>query len=429
MKCPAVKPGRLFKFSLLALMMPAMAAAQTEPSDCVELGALAFDNWTKTEAGGSGLPAGESSADYLRCKACHGWDRMGTEGGYVRRSRTASRPNAGAGDGDVTPRAIATGTVTADQIAHGGIGRSYADGSGSWVPLEQMHHSQNKSEHAAGYTLGNQHPDFSAGGPNGSDVVPTAEQLNCLAEFLNFEDADPSVYFSAIYPLQNPVLYSIVPTADAVAGEAFFETCEGCHGAPAEFVLGYLEEDGKFSELAHKARWGIPNAEMTRDALGDPSSADIANLLLYLQQLGGTGFAMNAGLDGNWYGGPDRNYEGFQLEVADFGSGLVLVATFYTYDTEGNQVWLLGVGPVDGNSADVTVYIYDGPSWGAGFNPADANEVEWGNGSFVAHSCGSVSMSLTPNAESLAAGFTDLEYDLIRVTTPAMTCPTPLAGN
>jgi hypothetical protein len=38
-------------------------------------------------------------------------------------------------------------------------------------------------------------------------------------------------------------------------------------------------------------------------------------------------------------------------------------------------------------------------------------------------------MSLTPNAESLAAGFTDLEYDLIRVTTPAMDCPTPLAGN
>jgi hypothetical protein len=78
-----------------------LAWAQDAPSECVELGALAFDNWTKADAGGTGaLPAGETNADYIRCKACHGWDRMGTDGGYVRRSRTSSRPNAGAGDGD-----------------------------------------------------------------------------------------------------------------------------------------------------------------------------------------------------------------------------------------------------------------------------------------------------------------------------------------
>lgn len=409
---------------LLGLAFSGMVAAQEAPSACVEQGALAWDNWTKTGAGGSGSPAGEANGDYVRCKACHGWDRRGTEGGYVRRSRTGTRPNTGAGDGDLTSRAIVTGGVTAEQILHAGNGRSYADGSGSWVGISENRNAANTAQHANGYTLGNQHPDFSAGGPNGGDTRLSDEQVNCLVEFLNFEGGDSSAYFANIDTSQNPALYTIVDSADAAAGEAFYaDTCEGCHGAPADFALPYLEGDGKFSELAHKATWGIPNISMTRSNLGNPTAQNIADLLLFLQQEGGTGFAMNAGINGNWYGGPDRNFEGFQLEVAAQNDGLVLVTSFYTYDTMGNQIWLFGVGPVDGDTAEVDVFVYDGPTWGAGFNTADANEVPWGTGVFTASSCGSVSMMLSPNAAAQAQGFTDLAYDLVRVTTPAMPCP------
>ena len=149
----------------VSLLFSGFALAQEEPSECVETGALAYDNWTKVDSGGDGnLPGGVQSADYIRCKACHGWDRRGTDGGYVRRSRQESRPNAGAGDGDSTSREIVTGTVTAAQITHNGTGRSYAQGQGSWVPLDANRSASNTAEHAAGYTLGNQHPDFSSGG-------------------------------------------------------------------------------------------------------------------------------------------------------------------------------------------------------------------------------------------------------------------------
>ncbi|HLF30984.1 MAG TPA: hypothetical protein VI566_08150 [Xanthomonadales bacterium] len=429
MKLNVVNPGRLFSISVLALMLPVMATAQT-PSDCVEQGALAYDNWTKTDAGGSGTPTGEANGDYYRCKSCHGWDRLGTDGGYVRRSRTASRPNAGAGDGDATSREIVSGAATSDKILHNGSGRSYADGTGSWVALNPMpmHSAQNTAGHENGYTLGNQHPDFSTGGPNAGDKLPTAEQLTCLAEFLNYADAEWNAYFSAIYPEQNPVLYTIVETADAVAGEAFYDTCEGCHDAPAGEILPYLAQDGKYSELAHKARWGIPNTEMTREALGDPSSADIANLLLYLQQLGGTGFAMNAGLSGNWFNA-DRSGEGFNLEVSKQPNNNVLVAQFYTYNDSGDQVWLVGDGPVNGDSAEVTVYITDDALWGDDFDPDDVDLEVWGSGLFVANSCGSISMSLAPNSTYQSRGFTDLEYDLVRVTTPAVDCPSPPQSN
>jgi mono/diheme cytochrome c family protein len=268
-------------------------------------------------------------------------------------------------------------------------------------------------------------PDFSSGGVNGTATRPTAEQVNCLVEFLNYADGDASAYFASVDPTQNPVLYTMIPGADAAAGEVFYAgACEGCHGAPEEFVLGYLEGDGKYSELAHKARWGNPPTEMTRDAMGDPTAQNVADMLLYLQQLGGTGFAMNAGLNGNWKEAANASlYQGFQLEVSKQGDGLVLVATFYTYNTVGEQVWLLGVGPVNGNTADVTVYIYSGPSWGAGYDPADAVETEWGTGVFTAASCGSVSMMLQPNTAQQGMGFTDIAQDLVRVTTPAMPCP------
>lgn len=136
-----------------------------------------------------------------------------------------------------------------------------------------------------------------------------------------------------------------------------------------------------------------------------------------------SGFEINAGLNGNWFGGTDRNGEGFQFEVVLIGANPYLIATFYTYDDAGNQVWLLGVGPVDGDTADIDIYIYDGATFGSGFDPADVNETAWGTGTITASSCSSMHVMLEPNAAAQANGFTDLEYDLVRVATPAANCP------
>ena len=405
------------------LLLSAVAFAQDDPSECVVQGALAYENWTKEAAGGTGdLPAGVENQDYIRCKACHGWDRRGTDGGYVRRDRKESRPNAGAGDGDSTSRAIATGAVTAEMILHTGTGRTYAEGTGSWVALDEAHSAANKAAHANGYTLGNQHPDFSVDGP-------TQEQVDCLVEFLNYENGDPSVYFSAIDPSQNPVLYTIVDTADAAAGETFVnDHCIGCH--TAEWVLDYLAQDGKFSEFAHKARWGSPG-NMARAAMGNPTAQDVADMMAYLQEVGGTGFVLNPGLSGNWWNSA-RGGEGFVLEFGYSNGVLTLYVSFYTYDTMGNQVWLVAL-PTDGLTAgsttvEMTVYQVTGPMWGDDFDPDDRNSDVWGTGSFTFPSCTAASFTLTPGTDAQAAVFTELSYDLTRdLLAPGNACPTPTA--
>ncbi len=421
---------------------PAQTASklfQTQASvqlSCMDQGALAYDNWTTTDAGGTGnLPAGALSADYVRCKSCHGWDHLGMDGGYVRRSRNADRPNAGAGDGDQTSRNISlagrgNAEVTADMLWHTGSGRLFTEGAGSWVPLDDIRTAANTAAHSEGYTLGNQHPDFSGGGL-------TQEQVDCLVAFLNAPDAEATAYFSQVDPGTDPVLYSIVDTANAAAGESYYNNnCASCHGDPAGVspvgapeggILAYLAGDGKFSEFAHKARWGIPNTDMTRAAMGSPDATDVADMMLWLQQLGGSGFAINPGLSGNWWGGASRAGEGFLIEVAgDIFDDTILVVSFYTYDSIGNQVWLIGSGPANGNTAEFELFQPEGAMWGAAFVPGDRTEVPWGTGTFSFSSCGSGHISLMPNGVMQGNGFTNLEYDINRdLLIPGIACPTP----
>jgi choice-of-anchor B domain-containing protein len=153
--------------------------------------------------------------------------------------------------------------------------------------------------------------------------------------------------------------------------------------------------------------------------------SDATTGLFMLRAVGlGDTSQITPGLNGNWWNGPARSGEGAQIEVADDGGGgLVFVATVYSYDTAGNQIFLVAVGPVNGSSADVEVFITEGGAWGDNFDPALVNETHWGTGTFTASSCDAMHMSLMPNAEFQGIGYTNLAYDLIRLTTPAIPCP------
>ena len=264
---------------------------------CIAQGGLAWDSWHKTDAGGSGLPTDESDNDYTRCKACHGWDQQGTDGGYVFRSRNAGRANAGYLDPNncdlpganlltCTPsRNISSdatfGSGTAIEITAGG--RSWAEGSlvfdSLWGP---------------GAILGNRHPDLAAA------EGPTAEQLSCLTAFLNAPEARADQVYSAIETMPTdgkPAIYTPVATANATAGASFYATnCSGCHNDPSDDstvpeltggLIGYLNSDGKFSEFMHKMHWGIPNTDpsMSRANMGDPTAADVADVVAYMQAI------------------------------------------------------------------------------------------------------------------------------------------------
>ena len=134
---------------------------------------------------------------------------------------------------------------------------------------------------------------------------------------------------------------------------------------------------------------------------------------------------LNPGHNGNWWNGPSRSGEGVQAEIADGGDdSSIFIATIYSYDTLGNQIFMIAVGPVDGDTAEVDVFITAGGFWGDDFDPELVVESQWGTGVFRSCGCDFLIMDLRPNDEYKALGYTNLlNYDLVPLTTRVIPCP------
>lgn len=134
---------------------------------------------------------------------------------------------------------------------------------------------------------------------------------------------------------------------------------------------------------------------------------------------------LNPGLSGNWWGGPDRNGEGFLLDVVKFNGSLGLIGSFFTFDTEGNQIWLIALGTADGSmTTNANFYINKGQKWGADFNPNDIDQEVFGTGSFTFPACDVGSVSITPNQKYMDLGYGEISYDLSRdISDYQVACP------
>jgi hypothetical protein len=182
---------------------------------------------------------------------------------------------------------------------------------------------------------------------------------------------------------------------DEITGKAAVTldfACQRCH------LTGDMTELGNFAKNFHGADTSVSELEY---------------------------IGLNPGLTGNWWGGPDHDGEGFEIEVSESNDRLTITGAFYTYDTAGNQMWLIAVGPADtGMTSDVTLYIYSGAKWGADFNPADVAEEEFGTGTFTFPACDVGSFTITPNAKYAGLGFTAGGNVLSRdITTSLIACP------
>ena len=95
----------------------------------------------------------------------------------------------------------------------------------------------------------------------------------------------------------------------------------------------------------------------------------------------------NAGLSGSYFL-PSRNGEGIVVQWLPDGQVLVI---FFTYDLNGDQQWVLGIGQSDGFSVTMdAVYASGNSSWGSGFNPDEVVLTPWGTFELNWSECGGV---------------------------------------
>ena len=216
-------------------------------------GGLVWSNWTETVAGGSGYPENfdSSKKDFLRCKACHGWDGLGANGGYVRRSAKDSRPNPTPG----TDLSAKLGSVTSIDVL-------YADKGTKFNTLS-------KEMHAFGQKGG-----------------LTEQQVKDVVAFLN---KGPKIgEFATLDISSKPVSYTF-KKSDLEAGKDLYKaSCASCHNEDGNgedmSLKKYFSGDGKYSEGFHKAVYGAGGkSEMTREAMGNLSGEQASDILAYIQ--------------------------------------------------------------------------------------------------------------------------------------------------
>ena len=213
----------------------------------------------------------------------------------------------------------------------------------------------------------------------------------------NQGDVMTHIYYINTDPVDRSAMFTqdgsqVVLDNDGKAAVTLDFVCQRCHETAS------LEELSKFAKGFHSTDDSIENV------------------------------GLNPGLTGTWWGGSDRSGEGFLLEFAYVGDDLYFFGSFYTYDTLGNQLWLVlqppGPVPTSGTMFDVDVYVNTGAQWGSGFNPGDVTNEVFGSGTLIFDTCTAGSMSIVPNQAYKDAGFDDLAYDLSRLLEAGVTCPT-----
>ncbi len=119
-------------------------------------------------------------------------------------------------------------------------------------------------------------------------------------------------------------------------------------------------------------------------------------------------YPIQSAMGGAWYN-PDEDGHGFILNVSQSPEGqLTLLATWYTYDNQGNQMWLVGSAPFENgaDSVSVPVIVTSGFSFGS---PADISQQDWGILTFEFSSCTAGSVQYVPNDSAFVADTVQIE--------------------
>ena len=120
------------------------------------------------------------------------------------------------------------------------------------------------------------------------------------------------------------------------------------------------------------------------------------------------------GATGAWFN-QTRNGEGFYIEIINIpNSGNAVSVAMYSFDENGDQLWLVGTGGVlaaNDVSAQVPLYRYDGPVWGSGFDTDDLNGTVFGTITVRFPTCDSALFSIQSDG-ALESG----DYSLVRLT-------------
>ncbi|MFO0029873.1 MAG: S8 family serine peptidase [Pseudomonadota bacterium] len=122
-------------------------------------------------------------------------------------------------------------------------------------------------------------------------------------------------------------------------------------------------------------------------------------------------FTVQPGTSGAWFD-PAKDGQGFIFQVIDARTALTV---WYTFDPQGNQAYLVGVGEIQGNRVVMTNLTRTrGGRWGAAFNATQVVREDWGDITFTFANCDRATVVYSPGSSGWPADTLNLQ----RLTAP-----------
>jgi|GEM_PF-3241512 len=108
---------------------------------------------------------------------------------------------------------------------------------------------------------------------------------------------------------------------------------------------------------------------------------------------------------GLWFN-TDQSGHGLSLDVLDNN---LMVVYWYTFDNEGNQMWLAGIGSYENGLAELDVSITENGVFPPSFNADDITNTNWGKFELQFTDCNTLNFSWTPDeSNDFSAGSLDM---------------------
>ena len=180
-------------------------------------------------------------------------------------------------------------------------------------------------------------------------------------------------------------------------GEARAEPV-GVHDVVRTAKVVYTDLNGK------KLRTNLHQLSLVKGALNLP-----VNTLVAIEEPVGL-------ITGSWYD-PARNGEGYIVEILEDDRAILV---WYTYDNEGNHMWLIdsnGVVTQDGNKITLdfdNVIVTNGGFFGENYDPDNVVNSPWGEVQMQLTCSGSGTVSYASTVEGFGAG----QYNVTKLTNP-----------
>lgn len=251
--------------------------------------------------------------------------------------------------------------------------------------------------------LGNQRAIFrsgSAGSSNGGAVYAASSPRSGWVSSLSFDPVDPNRAYATYSTFGGAHVWR---SDDAGASWTAIDGQD--EGALPDVPVHHLVVDpgnrqrlyigtdlGVFVSLDAGAHWarengGFANVIVERLAIAPnpPGGVPLLYAFTYGRGVwraplasfdGVASYTIGADLSGSFHD-PAQDGHGWFIEATEFGGVPGIVATWYTY-LGGEQVWLVGAGPVDGDHARVPLSIARGGGFPPAFDPTSVVVEPWG---------------------------------------------------